>query len=262
MICEESRIGCHCFPASRGYPASLRKGCNGIDQCHVLAEMRAYAKPGGREALQAAYRAESLKAAERAEQVPEQRDVISRLTRLGVPSNDLFVAMANDKPTEAMRTAQLWWRGDRKTFPALVMAGDVGRGKTTAAAWCALEWARHHPWNSQPTGSNQQPFAWIDGRGMRLLGEWGEEAQDLLACAATAELTVIDDAGKEGDRRAYEALSDLLTERVDRNRTTILSSNMKGEMFRARYGIALADRLRARAVMPSLKGDSMRARVS
>lgn len=260
MSYEESRIGCHCFPAARGYPAFLRKNCGGIDSCHVLAESRALSKPGGAEAVKAQYAAECAKTAETAESKPQPRDVVSKLTRLGVPANELFLAIGNEKPTDAIRKAQMWWRGDRKNFPALVMAGDVGQGKTVAAAWCALEWATGYPWNALPSGQNAQPFAWIDGPGMRKLGEWGEEAQDLLACAATAQLTVIDDAGREGDRRAYEALSDLVMERVDRNRSTILSSNMKGEMFRARYGIALADRLRARAVIVSAKGESMRVR--
>lgn len=249
---------CQCYPPSRGYPASLRKGCGSEAQCWVKAESLALRTPEGRAAAMAAYHAEAKAAGDRSEQEPQQRDVLQRLQRMGVPANEMFAAIANDKPTEPMRVAQLWWKGDRKTFPALVMAGDVGQGKTVAAAWCALEWARRYPWNALPSGSNRQPFAWIDGPGMRKLGEWGEEAQDLLAGAATADLTVIDDAGREGDRRAYEALSDLIMERVDRNRATILSSNMKGEMFRARYGMALADRLRSRAVLVTARGTSMR----
>jgi hypothetical protein len=251
-------MSCECYPPEKNYPAYLRKGCTGPGNCWVMAESKALRTPEGRAAAQAAYRAEFMKACDRSEQKPEQRDVMSRLQRIGVPANEMFLAIANDKPTEAMRMAQLWWKGDKHTFPALVMAGDVGQGKTVAAAWCALEWARNHPWNSLPTGSNDSPCAWIDGPGMRKLGAWGEEAQDLLASAATAQLTVLDDAGREGDRRAFEALSDMLMERLDRNRVTIVSSNVKGEMFRARYGMALADRLRTRAVIVSSKGASMR----
>lgn len=251
---------CECYPASRGYPNSLRKGCTSYAHCHVMAETRALSTPEGLAKAKAAYRAECLKVSERLEDVPQQRDVLSKLQREGVPGNEMFLAMNNEKPTEAMRMAQLWWKGDRKTFPALVMAGDVGRGKTVAAAWCALEWARGYPWNSLPSGTNRRPFVWIDGPNMRKLGEWGEEAQDLLAGAATAELTIIDDAGREGDRRSLEALSDLMMERLDRNRPLVLSSNSTGSVFRGRYGVALADRLRVKAVIVTAKGDSMRAR--
>lgn len=248
---------CSCYPPDK-YPASLRKGCTSDATCWVRAESRLLQQPGGREAVMAAYRAEGARAAECAEKPPDHRDVLSKLTRLGVPANEMFLALKNDKPTEAIRMARLWWGGDRHSFPALVMAGDVGVGKTVAAAWVALEWARSFPWNALPSGPAATPMVWIDGPGMRKLGEWGDEAQDLLRDAERAELTVLDDAGREGDRRAYEALSDVLMARVDRNRSTVLSSNMKGEMFRARYGIALADRLRSRAVIVSAKGSSMR----
>lgn len=252
-------MSCACYPPDK-YPAYLRKGCSSESQCWVRAESKALRTPEGRAAALADYHAEVQRAAARAEETPDAGDVVSKLQRLGVPANDMFTALKNDKPTHAMRTAQDWWRGDKRLFPVLVMAGDVGVGKTTAAAWCALEWARGYPWNSLPSGSHKEPFAWIDGPGMRKLGEWGEEAQDLLATAAVANFTVLDDAGREGDRRAYEALSDLLMERVDRNRTTILASNVKGEVFRGRYGIALADRLRARGVLVTAKGESMRTR--
>lgn len=252
-------MSCECYPPNN-YPAHLRKGCAGVAYCWVRAESATLRQPGGREKLLAEYHAESSAVAEKSEEKPESRDVLSRCQRLGVPSTEMLLAINNTKPTEAMRMAQLWWGSDRKTFPALVMAGDVGVGKTVASAWCALEWAKGYPWNKLPTGSNVALLVWMAGTAMRKLGEWGEEAQDLLAGAATAELTIIDDAGRDGDRRAHEALSDLVMERLDRSRATVLSSNMKGEQFRARYGLALADRLRSRAVVVSAKGDSMRRR--
>ncbi len=252
-------MSCECYPPDR-YPAYLRKGCNSATACWVKAESVTLRQPGGREKLMAEYHAECAKAATRAEDTPQAKDVVSKLQRMGVPANEMFLAISNAAPTHAIRMAQMWWQGDKRHFPALVMAGDVGQGKTVASAWVALEWARNHPWNSLPTGSNSTPMVWIDGPGMRKLGAWGVEAQDLLSAAATAELTVLDDAGREGDRRAFEALSDVLMERLDRNRITVLSSNARGEVFRQRYGEGLADRLRARAVIVTAKGESMRKR--
>lgn len=248
--------GCQCYP-SPNYPAHLRKGCMGPGTCWVLAESRALREPGGQERLLAEYHEEARTAANRSDEKPEPRDVLSRVQRLGVPASALF-AIRNEKPTECLKAAQLWWTSDKRTFPALVMLGDVGQGKTVAAAWCCVEWARGYPWNKLPTGSNESPMVWLDGPRLRQLSAFDERAADLLASAATAQLTVVDDAGREGDRRALEALSDVLMERVDNYRATVLTSNLKGEQFRARYGTALADRLRSCAVVPKLTGSSLR----
>ncbi len=207
------------------------------------------------------YHAEARAAAERKSDKPSVGDVIEKVRKLGVPASALF-AVRDAKPTECMRAAQDWWPLDRRAFPALVMAGDVGQGKTVAAAWCAIEWARNYPWNSLPTGSNVSPMVWLDGPRLRELSSFNEATADLLAGAATAQLTIVDDAGRDGSPRAIEALSDVLMERVDNFRATILTSNLKGEQFRARYGAALADRLRAVAVVPKLAGTSLRARPS
>lgn len=250
-------MSCECYPDSRGYPAHLRKGCLGPGTCWVLAESRALRQPGGQKASLEAYYRECSATADKADEKPSANDMLSRVQRMGVPSSALF-AIRNEKPTECLKAAQAWWTSDRRTFPALVMAGDVGQGKTVAAAWCCVEWARTYPWNRLPTGSNESPMVWLDGPRLRTLGSFDEAAADLLAAAATAQLTVVDDAGREGDRRALEALSDVLMERVDNYRATILTSNLKGEAFRERYGIALADRLRACAVVPKLTGASLR----
>ncbi len=254
---QEDRRGCKCYPESRGYPAYLRKGCDHADNCHVMVDLRRCSKPEGRKAAMLEYHAEAKRAANHGEDKPGVGDVLSKCQRLGVPASPLF-AIRNEKPTDCLTAAKNWWAADKRTFPALVMLGDVGQGKTVAAAWCAVEWARGYPWNKLPTGSNERPMVWLDGPRLRELGSFDEAAADLLASAATAQLTIVDDAGRDGSPRAMEALSDVLMERVDNYRPTVLTSNLKGEQFRARYGVALADRLRACAVVPKLTGASMR----
>lgn len=258
---DEADRECQCYPPSRNYPASLRKGCNGYSQCWVRAESKQLMTPEGRADVRRAYGLECLEAQGRAEQKPSVGDVLHRVQRLGVPASALF-AIRNEKPTDCLKAAQDWWASDKRLFPVLALVGDVGQGKTVAAAWCVVEWARGYPWNSLPTGTNQQPMVWLDGPRLRELSSFSEEAQDLLAAAATAELTVVDDAGRDGSPRAIEAVSDVLMERVDRMRATVLTSNLKGEAFKARYGAALADRLRAVAAVPKLAGQSMRKRPS
>lgn len=254
---EAAESECQCYPPSRGYPASLRKGCHAYSMCWVRKETETLKTPEGREELRRAYGRECMEAQGRAEERPSVSDVLWRVQKLGVPAQALF-AIRNEKPTDCLKAAQDWWPTDKRVFPVLAMVGDVGQGKTVAAAWCVVEWARRYPWNSLPTGSNEKPMVWLDGPRLRELAAFGEEAADLLASAATAELTVVDDAGRDGSPRAIEALSDVLLERIDNFRATILTSNLKGEAFRARYGTALADRLRSSAAVPKLTGSSMR----
>lgn len=243
-------MGCECYPTGK-YPDYLRKGCNSYEQCHVMAENRLARTPEGRAQLKAAYNLELQKLAKREADVPAPHEVFHHVTKLGVP-HELLIELRNADTREPMGVSQRWWKGQKHTFPALVLNGDTGIGKSLAAAWCVVEWARHHPWNQGSRMQNEEPCVWLDGTRLRKLGEWGEPAQDLIAAAETAALCVVDDLGRDADRRAIEAVSDVMMHRVDRKRTTILASNLRGKAFAERYGQPLVDRLLAHAVMPPL----------
>lgn len=240
-------MSCECYPPERGYPKAYARGCRGYHECWVVAEMRnpqLYRDRYFRELAQA--RAET-------EGAPPPEEMRYRLSKLGVPANALALATRGER-THAIDGAELWWKMDHKLCPALVLTSAApGTGKTTAAAWVALEWARLWRWNEQPTGSNDAPFVWLDGPRLKSLSGFDEQTADALAGAATARLLVVDDAGREGNRPAVEALSDVLMERIDRNRLTVLTTNQRGEQFKARYGEPLADRLRSRAHVVDLK---------
>lgn len=241
-------MSCNCYPPERGYPKYMARGCVGQHQCWVIAEMR------DPQLYRDRYFKELAEAQARANGMPEPEDVRFRLSKLGVPSNALAVACRGER-TQAIEGAELWWRMDHKLCPTLVLTSATpGTGKTTAAAWVTLEWGRRWGWNEQPTGTNDSPLVWLDGPRLSSLSRFDEQSADLLAGAATARLLVVDDAGREGNRPAIEALSDVLMERVDRNRLTVLTTNQRGEQFRARYGEPLADRLRTRAHVVDLKG--------
>lgn len=253
---RETYHECQCYPASKGYPASLRNGCSDpwVD-CHVLSEIRALAKPGGREAAQVAYGAQVREAAEGRNKRPTAGDAARRLQGFGVPSAALW-PLGSGKSTDALEAAQKWWP-TRAQFPFLLLMGDVGLGKSVAAAWCASEWARDFPWNDLPGGPSREPFVWLDGPKLRSISAFDN---DVAADAGRAQLLVVDDAGRDSNPRAMEILAEVLVERIDRKRATVLTTNLKGEPFRQRYGIALADRLRASAVIPRLQGKSMRGK--
>lgn len=252
--------GCQCYPASRGYPRSMAKGCSGTHACWVLKELKEGQTPEGRAAYRARYFAELQKARDAAAEVPSGEGVRYQLVKLGVPANAVAVACRAD-PTQALDGAKLWWKMDHKLCPALVLTSPTpGTGKTVAAAWVGIEWARRWPWNQMPGGGKQtDPLVWLDGPRLSSLTRHDEQAADLLAAAAVCRLLVVDDAGREGNRPAVEALSDVLMERIDRKRLTVLTTNQRGEQFRTRYGEPLADRLRSAAFIVDIKGmQSMR----
>ncbi len=249
-------MSCECYPGERGYPQYMRRGCNGYHHCWVVAEMK------NPQLYRDRYAKELAEALGRRDEAPDAFGVRGHLLKLGVPGNALAVASKPDD-TQALQGAQTWWRMDHKLCPALVLTSPTpGTGKTVAAAWVGIEWAKRWPWNSGAGGGKPtDPLVWLDGPRLSSLTRHDEQAADLLASAATCRLLVVDDAGREGNRPAVEALSDVLMERIDASRLTVLTTNQRGEQFRTRYGAPLADRLRTKAFVVDIKGmQSLRRR--
>ncbi len=243
-------MSCECYPSAFG----LNRGCNGTHTCWVLKELREGQTPEGRAAQKERYFAE---AAKRIDAGMDFDELARKLNKLGVPGPALSVAKRPDD-NEAMDGARRWWKGDLALVPALVLMGTPGVGKTVAAAWCCLEWGKDYGWNSQPSGPSAEPLMWVDGPVLRKAGAFDGPAAEVMEQVATARLVVIDDAGREGNRPAMEALSDALVERIDHRRPFVLSTNLAGQPFRERYGEALADRLRASALIIAIKAKSLR----
>lgn len=255
-----SNADCTCYPDAFG----LRAGCNGPTSsgCKVLRELRLARTDEGRAELKRDYAKAQTSAGDRAVERPDARSVAHRVQRAGCPGNYLQNALGTLEPLDGQNAVELWWASDKKLTPALVLAGSVGVGKSTAAAWGALEWARTYPWNSLPSGTHTEPLIWLSQTDLPKLSAIGDQGAALCDAAAVAELLVVDDAGREGNRPAIEALSDVLCERVDKRRLTILTANLVGPAFVARYGEPLANRLRTHAIAPTLsERKSKRARV-
>ena len=233
--------------------APCTDACTRESDCPYWVDSRARATPEGRQRIASEYHQAVIRAAEAVTTPPE---AASRLSSLGVPSAALTAALSAGT-TEALSAAKTWWAS--KEVPSLVLVGDVGCGKTTACAWVALEVGLAWPWNSLPRmADGDVPLVWLDGPRLSRLSRYDSEAADVLDVAAVAPLLVVDDAGREGSRPAVEALLDVLTERLDGRKRTILSTNLKGEAFRARYGAPLADRLKSGGHVVALRGPSMR----
>ncbi len=167
-----------------------------------------------------------------------------RLRRLGVPAMCVHGAAAA-KETKALDKARDWF-----PFPSwsLVLFGGFGTGKTTAAAWCAMEWLRRSKrvqWVRAPAASAMQLF--------------GAEANIFIDLCRESDALVIDDLGAEFPTDAWRRwLEDVLDARWGNKRKTLITVNNLGEEdFKKRMGGRIIDRLRDGELFDCGKG-SMR----
>lgn len=254
MSADDCKPFCTCYP--RGFtPAEpWLQRCSGEAHCLTRAESRLISTPEGLAQHKARY---AEWATQRASGDASNFDVVHNLSRLGVPGVSLSAAKA-PSDTDAIQAARQWTKDDARLVPALVLVGDKGTGKSVAAAWATLQWARKFPWNDRASGTQTEPMVWLDTAGLRRLGDFGPEAARLVDAVATARWVVFDDAGREGSPRAMEAVSDALMERCDKSRRFVLTTNLTKDAFKARYGEPLTDRLRSSGLIVALKGQSMR----
>lgn len=124
--------------------------------------------------------------------------------------------------------------------PALMLAGDVGNGKTTMLdAVCRMCNKIYY--------SNWSPErkAWVWYNALDITNAYGEERYD--TCRMT-EWLAIDDLGQEPAEiqnfgTVVYPMRDLLLYRYERNLLTLITTNLKPSDLRQRYGGRVADRL-------------------
>jgi hypothetical protein len=141
--------------------------------------------------------------------------------------------------THAMTTARAWLASDAW---GLLMLGGVGRGKSLAAAWLWLRLRGLDLAEADALHRQRRGVLWLRARVLQNL-EWNERADVLRRCAVAFGL-VVDELGGE-DQRTGEALSDLIEQRGDEQRRTVITTNLEPARFLERYGDRLVSRLRA-----------------
>lgn len=155
------------------------------------------------------------------------------------------------------------WRSE--SAPLLVLAGDVGTGKSLAAAVVLAEHramlGRANPW-----GRVELPAwtGWIHAPHLCRYQPW----DPLMREIDEAPMLVLDDLGEEDETpRVKASISALLTTRVANFLPTIITTNVDRETFRSRYGERVVDRLRGAGLERgharwwiSCTGESLRGR--
>jgi hypothetical protein len=181
-------------------------------------------------------------------------DIVRCMLGAGVPRSCLLGASMH-KHTNATSAVDAW-RTKADDKPVLMLLGQTGVGKSVAAAHACSELAKAGGWwQAQATGS-KSPLQW------RYCRDWAlteaEELRHMLAAATTVRCLVLDDVPAQLAPTGAKLLASALSLRADNRRLTILTSNATAVELRALVGDAAADRLRARALVKTVQGQSLR----
>ena len=143
------------------------------------------------------------------------------------------------------------WLASGKTF--LCLAGPKGRGKTTAAA-SVLRCARKPVTFMGAGGKLAATWAYSSALGLFVrsaelahTSEYADEGRGRWAKVRSVEWLVIDDLGMERMDNAgiwAEAIDHLIDARYARKLKTVITTNLDGKTFDARYGDRILDRVR------------------
>jgi hypothetical protein len=190
------------------------------------------------------------------------REELQRIGRkAGVPSGPLDLAVRDAlEPTDIVRRLRQampdgWAPQVTPTSPWLVLAGGTGAGKTCAAAWALLRGTLDR---GQP-GLGGREFVASRHVAERNAG-FSDDRRELDALAL-ARWLVLDDLGSmDGGRdgHAAPAVQRVLTDRYEKRKPTLITTNLAGEAMARYIGERLTDRLREISVLIGTGEKSLR----
>ncbi|NKF21555.1 ATP-binding protein [Solimonas marina] len=176
----------------------------------------------------------------------------ARLKQVGIPPRYADAHLDEVDQAEAIRA---WLRAARAgKSGALVVLGHTGTGKThlaCAAARYAIEQGMAARYTTVPRYLRQIAETW---------GVRGVTERAVHQPLVDAELLVLDElgAGRAGENDTWR-VHDLIADRYDEARPTILISNLTPNELRAVIGDRAYDRIREDCVQINLVGESRRA---
>lgn len=172
---------------------------------------------------------------------------------LGVPlALAELVAAGQLEATDALVTVR------SSEFRILVLAGNVGVGKSVAAAWWLL--APHIVGSPLPYRKADRKSLWVSAS---RLARWQRYDDDEMARLLLAPRLVIDDLYAEfSDAKGnfISILDEVVSDRLANKRPLVITTNATIEVFRERYGERVADRIREHGWFQGCAGESMRRR--
>jgi DNA replication protein DnaC len=176
--------------------------------------------------------------------------------KAGAPYEALRTLREGPADSAALAAARKFNRDTEALF--LLLLGPPGVGKTLAASLVAVDFASKWPWNEQPSGSPAEPIRYTDAAPLTRLSAFDAEAKRYVEALRSCQLLVLEDAGDEGTELGKGLFVELLMARHASRRRSVITGNLRPESFRARYGAAVADRIRTAGYVPDLFGEKSR----
>lgn len=174
------------------------------------------------------------------------------IEEVGIPAKDLErIDDAGIVETKALRAVK---EAVRDKHGIVVLSGNRGSGKTTAAAW----WVAQNQPRQQYLTAHHQRF--IDANALARFPRYDDGKMERLERALAL---VIDDLGVEYDDKQgnFRSLFDaLVNARYASMLPTVITTNLNAEEFKARYGERVADRIREVGRFVSIAEESLRGR--
>lgn len=209
-------------------PFAIYKSAGGWPELQVWRE----ANPSGEEEYRVLWEERDKLEAEAA----RRSEFDAATTSLGAGLR-ISKALGAFEETPASRAALDWWRGQRNW---LVILGHTGIGKSVAAAAVART-VKGSVWCPATTLMTQVAF------------------EDNAARLSKCQLLVLDDYGTEHQSPfAKSCWHQVLAERHENEKRTILTANLTRPQLRQALGDRLADRIASDCVMVEFQGASLR----
>jgi hypothetical protein len=229
----------------------------------TLREFRQLREPGGRERAMLEYRQKLIARTAERERGLDPRELSYRLQKIGVPAEDVIALRGDLLETAAMGGARRFLAAPAEAgMRFLLLLGGTGVGKTLAASYVVRDEARRFDWNGQASGPVSDPIQFVRAGDLTRVDFQdrveGAQHRATLEAMVRCRLLVVDDAGDEGGIEGRRALAESLLKRDAAGRRTVITTNLTKERFIELYGQPLADRIRARGVVPNLAGERSR----
>lgn len=206
------------------------------------------ATPAGREWMVA--RAQEAQAAADADRRDRWSEI---LQETGVPAGlaeRIWEGIGASQPLNAIRLT---------VFRILVLAGNVGTGKSMAAAWWLL--APHLPGTPIEKGPRGRlPSLWVSAARLARWERYDDTEMQRLLCAPRL---VIDDLGTEftdAKGNSDAIIDEVVNDRLSNKRPLVITTNLTADVFRKRYGERIADRIREHGEFLAFIGENFRRR--
>lgn len=177
-----------------------------------------------------------------------QRDIAKELVSKGVPKRTAKAA-GDPAKTQATECVESF---DKSEDDTLVLSGPCGTGKSVSAA----HWL----------GMHERGGLFVAASALSAMSDFNEADRHKMKELRRTRWLVVDDIGQEfSDKREFSSqrMADLIKTRHDDMLKTIITTNLTGQEFGARYGERIVSRLMEGGRWDSLAGhDDMRAKWS